>query len=110
LVRRFNALLGPAAKADGRRLEIDGSLDDVGLTSATGSVARLTVGSSMLAAIEASTHVRCTATRVDGASTLRVENCDGAAVVADDAIVAAAAGAGIKVQAEPSAISISFPR
>jgi hypothetical protein len=85
-------------------------LDDIGLTSAAGGVARLTVGASLLTAIEASTHVRCSASRLEGAATLRLENCDGAAMAADDAIVAAAAGAGIKVQAEPSAISISFPR
>src|SRR5689334_5665 len=38
MVRRFAALLEPAAKADSRRLEIDGSLETIGLTSANGSV------------------------------------------------------------------------
>ena len=110
MVRRFDALLGPAAKAEGRRLEIDGSLDSIGLTSASGRVARLSIGASLLAAIESSAHVRCTSTREGASSTLRIESCDGAPLAADDAIVNAAAGAGIKVQAEPSAISISFPR
>lgn len=110
MVRRFDALLGPVAKADSRQLEIDGSLDSMGVTPAPGSVARLAIGAALLGAIESSTHVKCTSTRGEGTSTLRIESCDGATLATDDAIVGVAAGAGIKVQAEPSAISISFPR
>jgi hypothetical protein len=110
MVRRFDALLGPTAKADSRCLEIDGSLETIGLTSANGSVVRLSIGATLLAAIEASTHVRCTATRADASSTLRIESCDSTPLAADDVIVNIAAAAGIKMLAEPSAISISFPR
>jgi len=110
MVRRFGALLGPAAKADSRLLEIDDSLEVVGLTPANGSVVRLSIGATLLAAIEASAHVRCTATRAEASSTLRIESGDSALLAADDVIVNIAAAAGIKMQAEPSAISISFPR
>jgi hypothetical protein len=110
MLRRFHALLGPAAKADSGQLELDGSLEGIGLTSANGSVTRLAIGATLLAAIESSKHVRCSSIRSDGAATLRIDSCDGASLAADDALVSAAAGAGIKVQAEPSAITISFPR
>jgi signal transduction histidine kinase len=110
MVRRFAALLEPVAKADSRRLELDGSLELIGLTSAAGNVVRLSIGATLLAAIEASAHVRCTATRADASATLRIESCDRAPLAIEDVIVSAAAGAGIKIQAEPSAISISFPR
>lgn len=110
MVRRFGALLVPVAKADGRQLEMDSSLETIGLTPANGSVARLAIGATLLAAIEASTQVRCLSASTEGAATLRIESCDDAPLTANDTIVAAAAGAGIKVQAESSVISISFPR
>jgi len=96
-VRRVEALLAPAARADGRRLELDGSV-------------RLAVGASLLAAVDAAPYVRCSV--VDDASvpTICIDGADGSTFEVDAAIVDAAAEAGIRIQAGPTTISISFPR
>jgi hypothetical protein len=60
----------------------------------------------MLAAIESSSKVVCSAP----ARRLRIAADDGVAIAPlEDRIVAAITAAGIEIQAEPSAISISFP-
>lgn len=106
-VRRIEALLGPAARADGRQLRIDGTLEAIGATSADGSAVRLAIGAAMLAAIESSADARCS----ERGRALRIDMHDGsrAQLLAGD-VVAAAREAGIEIQAERSAISISFPR
>jgi signal transduction histidine kinase len=109
VTRRFEALLGAAARADGRSLVVDPSADALGPTSADGAATRLVIGASLLAALEASTRVVCRATDGDSPA-LRVESCDGASFTLQAEVVAAATDAGIGVEAEPSALSISFPR
>jgi signal transduction histidine kinase len=108
LIRRLEALLAPAARADGRVLEVGEALDGIGGTSAGAGAVRLALGSAMLSAIEQSMHVTC---RVDstGDPCLRMESADGTDLRMDDAVVAALADAGIEVHAAPSALSIVFP-
>jgi signal transduction histidine kinase len=110
LVSRCGALLAPAARADGRSLAIDAAISDLGVTSAYGNAARLAVGGSLLAAIESSGDVRCGAKDDGNAIAIRIEGCDGSALIASQEIVDAAATAGIQIVAESSVISISFPR
>jgi signal transduction histidine kinase len=109
VARRFETLLGAAAKVDGRSLIVDESVDALGSTTADGAAARLLIGASMLAALDASTRVVCRATD-DGRSSLRFESCDGARFALPAEVLAAASDAGIGVSAEPSVVSISFPR
>ncbi|HXD48715.1 MAG TPA: hypothetical protein VN600_08075 [Gemmatimonadaceae bacterium] len=109
VTRRFEALLGAAARVDGRSLVVDPSVDALGLTTADGAATRLLIGASLLAALDASTRVLCRATD-DGGSAFRVESCDGARFALPAEVLAAASDAGIGVSAEPSALSISFPR
>jgi signal transduction histidine kinase len=101
------ALLAPAAKADGRELRIEGSLETVGTTSADGSASRLAIGATLLAAVESSQSVVCRATD----DRLQITSADGTAVatVSDD-VLTALKDVGIEIQAERSAISITFPR
>ena len=110
LVRRMKALLAPAAKADGRALEIEGPFEHLGTTSADGNTVRYAIGSLLLAATQASRHVRCEPVTEGEEPTLRIETCDGAAIPCDGGLIAAAAESRIRIQAETSAISISFPR
>ncbi|MEO6878119.1 MAG: hypothetical protein ABI205_06525 [Gemmatimonadaceae bacterium] len=112
LIERFGALLVPAARADGRRLVLDDSLHELGVTSAKANAVRLAIGGCLLAAIEQSMTVRCTAgsTATVSESSIRIDGSDGDALVVDAELVAAAAGAGVQIVAEASALFISFPR
>lgn len=107
--RRFEMLLAPAARADGRSLTVDPSADDLGATSASAAATRLVIGASVLAAVEASSRVLCRAEGNEDAR-LRVESCDDSPFTLGADVLAAAAEAGIDVQAERSAVSIGFPR
>jgi len=109
VARRFETLLGAAARVDGRSLIVDASVDALGSTAADGAAARLLIGASLLAALDASTRVVCRATD-DSRPAFRVESCDGAQFALPAEVLAAASDAGIGVSAEPSAVSISFPR
>ena len=110
VLRRINALLAPAVRADGRRLELEESIDGLGVTSATGNAARLAIAASLLAATDGSTHVACRVTTDDQEPVLRIECRDRATLTLDQEVAPAVADSGIRMQAEPSAISISFPR
>ena len=110
VLRRIDALLAPAAHADGRRLELEGPVDALGVTPAPGNATRMTIAASLLAAIDASTHVACRAVIDNGELLLRIECRDGATLVLDQDAVVAANDSGIRMHAESSAISISFPR
>ncbi len=109
-VRRFEALLASPARVDGRSLVVDPSVDDLGVTTADGAAARLVIGATMLAAIEASTRVVCRATGTGPERRLHVESCDDMTFGLGPAVLAAAAESGIGVQAESTALSLSFPR
>jgi signal transduction histidine kinase len=113
VVRRINALLAPAARVAGKALEVDGSFDDLGSTSADPSAVRAAIGHCLLAATDASSRVRCEPALDEAQPTIRIESCDGASIPLDDDVLAVATGLGIRVQADGaagSAISISFPR
>jgi len=114
LVSRVGALLGPAARADGGELALDGSLQDLGVTPANGAVVRLAVAGALLAATTRWRVVRVSAAGVGSSSgvTVRVDGSDEASGVVpiDSELVAVAAEAGIAIVAESSAILISFPR
>lgn len=109
VVRHVAGLLGPPARTDGKQLELDGRFEDLGFTSANGNAVRLAVGASMLAAIDASTHVRCAVANVDGRPALHIEGESGMTLAVDAHTVDAARDAGIRIQAALAAISISFP-
>jgi signal transduction histidine kinase len=110
--RRIAILLAAAADADGRQLTIDDGVafDALGVTSATGSAVRLAICECMLAAVEASSNIHCTAVAESPMPTIRIESEDGSAVAVESGLVGAAGDAGITIQAERSAVSISFPR
>jgi hypothetical protein len=110
VVDRIEALLGPAVRADGRRLETDESLNQLVATSADSNAVRLAIGGCLLAAVETSVHARCTAGDDAGGPAVRIESRDGAALATDETLVKAVASAGIRITAEPTAIFIRFPR
>lgn len=95
-----------AARADGGRLEVSGALE-AGVTSASGNAVRLAVAAALLAALDASAHVRCVAGS-DGV--VRIERVGGTAFTMEGAVVAAVASAGIDIAADSSAVSLRFPR
>jgi hypothetical protein len=103
-------LLVPAARADGRRLETDESLNQLGATSAGVNAVRLAIGGCLLAAVETSIHTRCVAEEDPGGPAIRIESRDGATLATDKRLVDAVANAGVRITAEPSAIFIRFPR
>jgi len=111
VIRHVGALLGPPAKTDGKRLDVEGRFEDLGFSSANGAAVRLAVAESMLAAIDASTHVRCTVVHFEGRSALQIAGDDGVTLQVDSNTVAVVRDAGIRIRAgaESTAISISFP-
>jgi signal transduction histidine kinase len=104
--RRIAALLEPVARADGRSLRVDSTVDLVGTTAADANAVRLAVGAVLLGAIESCTAVQCEGRQ----GALRISGTEGALAAPRDDIVAATRDAGLEVQAERSAISITFPR
>lgn len=110
-VRHVFELLERSAKVDGRRLEVAGSLGDLGVTSAEGNAPRLAIGACLLSAMDSATHVICSAAGDGDQPTFQIVSGDGAVLNPPaSSIVDAAAEAGIRIQAERSAISIVFPR
>jgi signal transduction histidine kinase len=111
-VRRIAILLGAAARSDGKQLTLDdaAALSALGVTSAPVSAVRLAICESLLAAVEANTTVRCMAVADPRTPVIRIESSDGNAMTVQSEIVIAAGDAGITIRAEPSAVSISFPR
>ena len=112
VTRSVHALLGPAARSQGKRFEVSGPLDGLGATSAGASAARLSVAASAMAATDAWSHVVCRTAGDDSDGVLRFESRDAepAACCVDGAIVDAAGRSGIRIQVDGSTISITFPR
>lgn len=112
VTRHVQALVGPAARSQGRRFDLAGPLDGLGATSADGSAARLAIAASALTATDAWSHVVCHG-RADGPDpTVCLENGDTDPVpcCVDSAVVEAVGRSGIRIQVDESAISITFPR
>ena len=107
-VRHLATLLAPAARGDGRRLEVDASVSGLGQSSAGGLAARAAIGACLLAAIDASLHVRCS---VRDDMSLQITSCDSAPIEAGPGVVVAAGQAGIRVEQSNArtSISITFP-
>lgn len=108
-VRHVEALIGPAARADDKRVELRGIVDALGSTSADADVARLVIGSAFIAAVDASSAVVCDGTPGTDAAVLCWE-CEGPLPPIDSAVLSLAAAEGIEVQGEGSRLSITFPR
>jgi len=115
-VRRIVALLGPAARVEGKVIEVDGALDLLGATPASGTMVRLAVGEALLAALDKATRVCCVAHGKGDARPLRIERSNGNSgdggdigdtVAIDDAVLALIAGEGIHIEAEPSAQTLA---
>jgi hypothetical protein len=111
-VRHVEALIGPTARADDKRVELRGVVDALGSTSADADVARLVIGSAFIAAVDASSALVCTGTSVANGAVLCWE-CQGGEETLpsiDSAVLSLAASEGIEVQGEGSRLSITFPR
>jgi hypothetical protein len=111
VVGKIDALIGASARADGRRFEVDRSVETIGTTAADGNAVRLAVARCVLAALDASADVRCaSANSGEGEPSLHIECRDGAALATDPELAEAVEHTGIQVRAEQSAIFIRFPR
>ena len=110
--KRIVTLLAAAARADSRRLHIDDvpALNGLGVTSAPGSAVRVAVCECLLAAVDASTKIKCTAIADPSLPAIRIQAPDGEMISLPSDLVAVAAESGIDIHVEASAISISFPR
>jgi signal transduction histidine kinase len=110
VVRSVGSLLVRAARADGREIVIDSSFETLGVTTAHANAVRLAIGSVLLAATGASSRVECRAAYDGDLPSARVDlSGDNAPMLAEE-MLSAVHAAGIRVQAERSAISITFPR
>ena len=103
-----------AAEADegrGRRLTVDKGVERLGTTSAPTSAARLAIAAVLLAAVEASNDVVCTAVDEAGGPAIRV-SCgerDGSRIALSDEVVSAAYSAGVHLDISESGATITFP-
>lgn len=107
-VARVVALLAPAARANGRTIELDHGFGGLGTTSATTSSARLAIGQCLLAAADASAKVRCVAGGATGPQ-LRIEH-EAEAISMATSVLDALAASDVEVRTEPGVISVTFPR
>lgn len=113
VVRSVGALLAPVSNSGGPPLELSGSFDEIGTTTAPASAVRAAIGGCLLPAFETREHVRCVADTGDGnprRTSIRVETPDGVPGAVDGELMAAVERAGIRIRVEPGAVVISFPR
>lgn len=110
--KRVVTLLAAAARADSRRLHIEdaAALNGLGVTSASGSAVRVAVCECLLAAVDASAKIKCTAVADATSPSIRIDAPDGESISLPSDLVSFATESGIDIQAEASSISISFPR
>jgi signal transduction histidine kinase len=110
-VRDVEALIGTAARADDKRVELQGMVDALGSTSADADVARLVIGAAFVAAVDASPDVVCNATLGTDGAVLCWE-CQGSEEFpsVDPAVLSLAASEGIDVHRDGPRLSITFPR
>jgi hypothetical protein len=103
-----------AAEAEdggGRRLTVDKGVERLGTTSAPTSAARLAIAAVVLAAVEASKDVVCSAVDEAGGPAIRV-SCgerDGSRFALSDEVVSAAYSAGVHLDISESGATITFP-
>ena len=112
-VRNVETLVGAAARADDKRVEMQGMVDAIGSTSADADVARLVIGAAFIAAVDASSDVVCSATPGTDAAVLcwecRGSEAGGAPSI-DLAVLSLATSEGIEIQRDGPRLSITFPR
>jgi hypothetical protein len=100
-----------AAEGEGRRLTVDKGVERLGTTSAPTSAARLAIAAVLLAALEASKDVVCSAVDDAGGPGIRV-SCgerDGSRIALSDEVVSAAYSAGVHLDISESGATITFP-
>ena len=110
-VRNVEALVGAAARADDKQVEMQGVVDAVGSTSADADVARLVIAAAFIAVVDASSDVLCSAAPGTEAAVLCWE-CRGGEMApsVDPAVLSLASAEGIDVRRDGSRLSITFPR
>lgn len=108
VVRRLVALVAPALEIDEHTLAIVEPFEGVDTSGAPALLTRALVGAALLESTERWAHTLC---RADAAHNRLLVECEGAAGSAacfDRDMLDAAADAGIQVQVDGSAISITF--
>jgi hypothetical protein len=113
-VASFAALLGPSARAHGGSLRVEplARAGTAGTVRVRGDVARLVIGATLLAALAQKGDTRCTLESGDEiVVSIECVDAEGPLELSAD-VMAAAAAAGIRVNAETGArsISLAFPR
>jgi signal transduction histidine kinase len=108
LVRRFEAIVAPAARAEGRSLEIAEPIDHMGTTMSAPNAVRLVLGTMLLRATQEAGRVTCR-TQPGEERQLRLEAQDGERLTVDAAVAAAVAAFGIRILATGEGITITFP-
>ncbi len=100
-----------AEEGGARRLTVDKGVESLGTTSAPTSAARLAIAAVLLAAVEASKDVVCSAVDETGGPAIRV-SCgerDGSRFALSDEVVSAAYSAGVHLDISESGATITFP-
>jgi hypothetical protein len=100
-----------AATEAGKRLTVDKGVERLGTTSAPASVARLAIAAVLLAAIEVSGEVVCSAAGEVGGPAVRV-SCgerDGSRFALSDEVVSVTHSAGVHLDISESGATITFP-
>lgn len=111
-VRSFASLLTPSARAEGGSLRLEAPSRELGDRSvdAHGSVVRVVIGASLLAALASRGDIRC---RVDAGEEIVVSiecaDAEGPLVWSQE-VGGVAAAAGVRVQQEGENVSLIFPR
>jgi hypothetical protein len=108
LVRRFEAVVAPPARAEGRSLTIAEPIDAMGTTATAPNAVRLAVGAMLLRATQEASRVTCR-TEAGAEPRLLLEAPDGEPLTLDAAVAAAVAGVGIRILATGRGITIAFP-
>lgn len=108
----LTALLAPSARAEGGSLRVEAPSRDVAVLAIRphGNIARLLVGAALLAALSRKGDIRCRV-EVGEETVVGVECADAEGPIELPAdVLAAAAGADIRVHCEGQSISMAFPR
>ena len=108
LIRRFEAVVAPAARAEGRSLTIEEPIEAIGTTATAANAVRLALGATLLRATQEANGVTCRAENGNG-QRLRLDADTGEQLTLDPAVVSALRNAGIHMMAEGTGITIAFP-
>jgi hypothetical protein len=100
-----------APAEEGKRLTVDKGVERLGTTSAPASAARLAIAAVLMAALEVSKDVVCSAAGEGGAVAIRVAcgERDGSSFALSDEVVSTAYSAGVHLDISESGATITFP-